>query len=294
MRASMELTRAWNKQKWAYFFIAPQLILFAVFLVYPVIEGLRLSLYDIKFLDKEWVGLQNYIDLLKDEVFIRAIINTLTFVFFGTALTIIFGLLISVSIFDKSSKYVTFIRGSFYLPTIISMVVLSIVWSWLLNPAMGVINYYMSTMGIERINFMGNIKYAMPVLIFMVWMVNIGQAVVLLVASMLGISRDVLEAADIDGTSRLQKIRHIIIPMTRKTTIYITILTIISIIKVFIVIDLMTRGGPNYATTTMMYLCYQEAFKNNSLGSASAIGVLMFLIVFVLSMTQIRHFKSED
>jgi len=294
VRASIDIVRSWKEQKWAYFFIAPQLILFALFLIYPVIEGVRLSLYDIKFLDKEWVGIQNYIDLFSDEVFRKATVNTLTFVFWGTALTIIIGLFVSVSIFDKSERYMTFIRGTYYLPTIISMVVLSIIWSWLLNPAMGVINHYMSVMGLERINFMGNTKYAMPVLIFMVWMVNIGQAVVLLVATMLGINTDVLEAADIDGTTRFQKIRYIILPMTKKTTIYVTIMTIISIIKVFIVIDLMTRGGPNYATTTMMYLCYQEAFKNNSLGSASAIGVLMFLIVFILSATQLKHFRSDD
>jgi multiple sugar transport system permease protein len=286
--------QAWDRQKWAYFFIAPQVLLFAVFLIYPVIEGFRLSLYDIKFLDREWVGLQNYIDLLGDKVFIKATINTLTFVFWGTALTIIAGLFVSVSIFDKASRYVTFVRGSFYLPTIISMVVLSIVWSWLLNPAMGLINYYMEASGIDRINFMGHTSYAMPVMIFMVWMVNIGQAVILFVASMLGISEDILEAAQIDGASRFQKIRHIIVPMTKSTTVYLTILSIISIIKVFIVIDLMTRGGPNYGTTTMMYLCYQEAFKNNSLGSASAIGAVMFLIVFVLSVTQLKVFKMED
>lgn len=204
------------------------------------------------------------------------------------------GLFISVSIFDKAPRYVSVIRGSFYLPTIISVVVLSIVWSWLLNPAMGIINYYMAEMGMERVNFMGNVKFAMPVLIFMVWLVNIGQAVILFVAAMQGISGDILAAAEIDGSSRFQKIIYVILPMIKNNVVYLMVLSIISIIKVFIAIDLMTRGGPNYATTTMMYLCYQEAFKNNKLGSASAIGVIMFMVVLLLSITQFKTFRMED
>ena len=286
--------KGWKKQKWGYLFIAPQMTLFLIFLVYPVLEGIHLSLYDIKVLDKEWAGLGNYVKLFQDEVFRKALVNTLAFVFWGTLFTVVAGLFISVSIFDKAPRYVSVIRGSFYLPTIISVVVLSIVWSWLLNPAMGIINYYMAEMGMERVNFMGNVKFAMPVLIFMVWLVNIGQAVILFVAAMQGISGDILAAAEIDGSSRFQKIIYVILPMIKNNVVYLMVLSIISIIKVFIAIDLMTRGGPNYATTTMMYLCYQEAFKNNKLGSASAIGVIMFMVVLLLSITQFKTFRMED
>lgn len=267
-----------------YVFILPQMILFAVFTVIPVFEGVRISLYDSSFMGDFFVGFENYRTLLTDPVFLKAVLNTLVYVVSVTALTVGLGFLIAAAIFDKNPKYVSFIRCCYYLPTIIGMAVLSLIWLWLLNPSYGLINYYLQRLGIAPINFVGDARTRIPVIIFMIWLVNIGQSVMLLVASMSSIPNEMFEAADIDGASRFQQIRYIVAPLSKSTVVYLTILMIISVIKVFSVIHLMTAGGPNYATVSMMYLSYLEAFKFFDYGTGSAIGVIMFIIVWALSM----------
>lgn len=267
-----------------YLFILPQMLLFLAFVVYPVIEGFRMSFYDISYANETFVGLGNYIELFHDEVFLKSIWNTLIFVGAVTFLTVGAGFVISASIFDKAPGYVSFIRASFYMPAIIGMTVLSLIWLWILNPAYGLVNYYLGLLGIGGQNLLGNTKTVLPVLIAMSFLYNVGQAVILFIAAMNGISADCLEAAEIDGTTRWQRIRYIVMPMIAPTTVYLVILTMINVIKAFTIIHLMTAGGPNYASVTMMYLSYMEAFKFNHLGLGAAIGVIIFIIVWILSM----------
>lgn len=272
----------------------PQMILFLVFLVYPIFEGVKLSLQESSLYGTEFVGLKNYKTLFNDQVFLTATKNTIIFVFWVTILVVVVGFIISASIFDKNPRFVSFIRACYYLPTVLSMVVISIIWMWLLNPAMGLVNHYISQMGYDRINFMGDMKYALPLMIFMVFTVNLGQAVILFLATMLGIEPSVFEAAKIDGASRRMLILKIILPLIKNNIIYVSILTTINVIKVFVVIDMMTGGGPNHASTTLMYLCYEEAFRRNNVGLASAIGVVMFMIMFVISFIQLRLSGKES
>lgn len=292
MRKNSKLRRQWEQQRWGYLFIAPQMILFAMFLIYPMVEGVRLSLYKTRYLNAIWCGLNNYVKLFGDEVFLKGVFNTVVIVLAGTALTMFSGILISVSVFDKRRGYVSFVRCSYYLPTIVSAVVMCIVWSWFLNPSLGVLPYFLRQWGFGDVNLLGNKATAMPFLIFIVWQLNIGQTVVMLLAQMQGLSNDVLEAAGIDGATRFQKIIHVILPLSHQTINYLTILNTISIIKVYIVIDMLTGGGPNYATTTLMYLSYNEAFNYNHLGNGAAIGVIMFLIVLLLSLTQLSRLRK--
>ena len=176
----------------------------------------------------------------------------------------------------------------------ITMVAYSITWVWLLNPVMGLINYILIKLGIPGINFMGKGSIALYILIYVMWLWNLGQAVILYLAAILGIPQTVFEAATIDGASRLQVIRFIILRLVRPTTMYFTILCLIGIINVFAVIQLMTAGGPNYATTTMMYYCYNEAFVMNNMGKASAVGMIMFFIVAALSVFALSQFRSRN
>jgi multiple sugar transport system permease protein len=277
----------------AYLFILPQFIFFLVFLIYPVIEGFRLSLYEITYTKKFFIGLENYVSLLRDEIFFRALKNTLLMVFWTTLATVSIGFLISASIFDKRHRYVTFIRGSYYVPTIISMVVYATIWKWLLNPAFGVLNYVLEFLGLKSVNFLGDYRYVIYVLIALVSVMNIGQAIVLYVAAMRGIDVSLFESARIDGANRWQIITKIIFPQVRPTTAYLVVVNVIGVMKVFIIVNIMTSGGPNYASSVLMYLCYTEAFKAFNLGRASAIGVLMFVFTFVISMLALRLFRAK-
>ncbi|CEG27236.1 carbohydrate ABC transporter permease [Bacillus sp. B-jedd] len=277
-----------------YMFIAPQLLLFLVFVVYPIIEGIRLSLYRINYQQETFIGFENYSRLFANPVFMKSTINTVIFVVFIVALTVAFALFVSASIFDKNAKYVSFIRGSYYIPVMVSMVVMSMVWSFLLNPANGLIAYAARQLEITSVNFLGDKDLVLPVIIFITFATNVGQAIILYIASMIGVPKDVFEAAEVDGANRLQVIFKILIPMVKPTTIYIIIMNIIAVLKIFVVIQLLTGGGPNNASTTLMYFLYNNAFKYNQLGIASAVGVIMFLITLVLSIPQLRAMFKKD
>ena len=277
-----------------YLFVAPQLILFLVFLVYPIIDGIRLSLYRINYTSEIFVGLDNYIKLFKDPVFLKSTINTVIFVVFIVALTVLFALFVASAVFDKDAKYVSFIRGSYYIPVMVSMVVMSMVWSFLLNPANGLIPYIAKQLEFTTVNFLGNQYTVLPVIIFVTFATNVGQAIILYIAAMIGVPKDLFEAAEVDGASRLHIIFKILIPLVKPTTIYIIIINIIAVLKIFVVIQLLTGGGPNNASTTLMYYLYNNAFKYNQLGIASAVGVIMFVITLILSIPQLRSLFKQN
>lgn len=277
-----------KEQLTGYLFITPQMIVFLLFLVYPIIEGFRMSLYQIQYSSEKFVGFANYRMLLNDPVFHKAFINTIVFVVCIVVLTVGFALFVASSVFDKNAKYVSFIRGSYYIPVMVSMVVMSMIWSFLLNPSSGLISYLVREQGMGNVNLLGNKLTVMPVIIFVTFATNVGQAIILYIAAMIGVPKDLMEAAEVDGVSRVQMIRHILIPSVQSTTVYITIINIIAVLKIFVVIQLLTGGGPNNASVTLMYYLYNNAFKFNQLGVASAVGVIMFVITLLLSIPQLR------
>ncbi|MEE3698513.1 sugar ABC transporter permease [Streptococcus uberis] len=270
------------------------MLLMLIFIVYPVIKGFKMSLYKVYGMDSYFVGLDNFKALFEDAVFVKSILNTVFFVVAIVLLTIIFALFVSTTVYDKNARYVSFIRGSYYLPVMVSMVVMSIVWNFLLNPSNGLVSYVFQQMGAGHVNLLGNPKTVMPIIVFVTFVGNVGQAIILYLATMIGISPDYFEAAQLDGATRWQRIRHIIIPLVRPTTAYLIVINIIAVLKIFVVIQLLTGGGPNNASVTMMYYLYQNAFVYNNTGAASAIGVLMFMIALILSVPQLRSFIKTD
>ncbi|GIP27756.1 acetylneuraminate ABC transporter permease [Paenibacillus sp. J23TS9] len=284
----------WKENVTGYLFILPQFLMFLIFIVYPIIEGIRLSLYKVQFNQETFVGFDNYVTLFHDPVFFKSIYNTVIFVVFIVLLTVAFSIFVASSVFDKNAKYVSFIRGSYYIPVMVSMVVMSMVWGFLLNPANGLISYAAREMDFSIVNLLGNKHTVLPVIIFVTFATNVGQAIILYIAAMIGVPKDLFEAAEVDGASRVRIIFQILIPLVKPTTIYITIINIIAVLKIFVVIQLLTGGGPNNASVTMMYYLYNNAFKYNQLGVASAVGVIMFLITMLLSIPQLRAmFKGK-
>ena len=289
----MKLKDTMRENIFGYIFIAPQIILFLVFLVYPIFEGIRLSLFKINYQSETFIGLENYRKLLDDPVFVKSIFNTLIFVVFIVALTVLFAMFVASAVFDKNAKYVSIIRGAYYIPVMVSMVVMSMIWSFLLNPANGLIPFLARKLEVS-VNFLGDTHWVLPVIIFVTFVTNVGQAIILYIASMIGVPKELFEAAEVDGASRIKVIFKIMLPLVKATTIYIIIMNIIAVLKIFVVIQLLTGGGPNNASTTMMYYLYNNAFKYNQLGIASAVGVIMFIITLLLSVPQLRAMLKKD
>lgn len=277
-----------------YLFIAPQLVLMLFFIIVPVIKGFQMSFYESYGRSEIFVGLENYKFLLEDPIFRKSIYNTIFFVIAIVLLTIVFALFVSTTVFDKSSKYLSFVRTSYYLPVMVSMLVMSVIWKMLLHPSNGVVTWILGLIGFEGVNLLGNTATVMPVIVFVTFIGNVGQAILIYIATMIGIPKDYFEAAELDGASRMQRIRHIIIPLVKPTTIYLVITNVIAVLKIFVVIQQLTGGGPNNASVTMMYYVYQNAFVYNRSGVAAAIGVMMFVIALAFSIPQMRTYLKED
>lgn len=279
----------------AYLFVGPFVILSAVFMVYPVIQGFIRSAYNTKWSRSVFVGLENYKEIFSNDIYLLAIKNSLLFVVTVVPLLIIAGIWIAGSVFDKKIWYVSAVRTCLYIPVIASMVVMSIIWRFILDSQTGLVKYFSMVLGYSTApNVLADKQWTMVLLILILFTMNIGQTVLLYIADMIGIPKDLLEACRIDGGSRWDMFRHILIPLTSSTSVLTFITQTSAVLKVFVVIQLLTKGGPNYGTTTMMYLLYQDAFEKNNIGIASAMGVLMFLISLILiSMRFLILYKEK-
>lgn len=278
----------------AYAFIGPFVVLCSTFMIYPIIQGFINSLYNVKWRKTTFVGLQNYATIFSKDIYTIAVKNTLLFVVTVVPLLIIFGIWISGSIFDKKAKYVSFVRSTLYIPVIASMVVMSIIWRFILDSQSGLVRYFCMLLGVQPMNVLADATYTIYLLIFILFTMNIGQCVVLYVADMLAIPTELIEACQIDGGNRLALFRHILIPLTMNTTVFTFITQTASVMKTFVVIQLLTKGGPNYKTTTMMYALYEQAFGNDiNMGVASALGVLMFVMSLMLITLRFIALRKE-
>ena len=274
----------------AYLFIAPFVAISAVFMVYPIFKGFWTSMFSTKWGKDVFIGLDNYIKIFTDDVYLKAIRNTMIYVATVVPLLIVVGLWIAGCVFDKRPKYVSFVRVCLYVPVIASMVVMSIIWRFMLDSSSGLVKYFSMVFGVEAVNLLAEEKSALILVIFILFTMNIGQTVLLYIADMLGIPKELIEASTIDGASRIDLFRYILMPLTKPTSLFIFITQTSAVLKVFVVIQQLTKGGPYYGTTSLMYLLYQEAFENSRTGMACAIGVLMFLISLVLV---VMRFSAE-
>lgn len=274
-------------------FIAPFLLFAAVFMLFPMFKGIINSFYDFKFGGHIFVGLQNYLDIFKDKVYLQSMKNTLLFVFAVVPLLIVVGILVAGSVFDKCQAYMSFVRVSLYVPVVASMVVMAIIWRFLLDSQSGLLRYFYMVFDIAPVNLLGDANWTRILLIIILFTMNIGQSIILYLAVMIGIPSDLTDALKIDGGARLDLFRHILIPISAPITLFIFITQTAAVLRVFVVIQLLTNGGPNYGSTTMMYQLYQQGFRYGNFGTASALGVVMFIFTLALALVQFKTIKVK-
>lgn len=283
------------KREWltAYLFLLPAAIFFIAFVIVPMIGGIVISFFNYTPRTSEFIGLQNYVKIFNDPVFKKSIWNTMFLVIGNVPVVIVFSMFVSLTIYKRSSKVRSFFRSIFYLPAIASVVSITVVWGWIFHPNYGILNYVLSFFGVEPQVWLGNPSTAKWAILMVLVTLSVGQPIVLYMASLGNIPKDYLEAAEIDGANSRQLFWNITWPLLRPTTLYIVIITTINSFQCFSIIQLLTAGGPNYATTTIMYQVYERSFTLGQYGIASSMGVVLAAIVMVISIIQYKYFGSD-
>jgi len=287
------LIRRIFKNRWAYYFILPAYIPFLIFTVYPLLEGVRLSLYKKDLTTETFVGLKNFERLTQDEAFMRGLKNTVFFVLGVVPSALFISLFIAVMIFPLRKSIQSFFRMAFSLPVVASGVVLSMVWLWIYSPAYGLLNYIITSIGLPRVAWLGDTKTALPALAVVVLTWILGQPIILFLAALGGIPEELLDAAKIDGANSWQQFWKVTFPLLLPTTLFVFVTQTIGVFQTFVVVLLMTRGGPAYATMTIVYDIWQTGFDFYKFGYASAMGVVLLVIVGTIAVIQYRFLGRE-
>jgi multiple sugar transport system permease protein len=278
----------------AYLFLAPAYILILTFIAYPLVRSLYLSLFEWNGITKpSFIGLENFVMLFQDHSFLNALYNTLAFSVLTTAGTVIIGFFLAVAIERRVVGWAAF-KIIYFLPVMMAMTVVGLLWGQLLDPTFGPINVFLKALGVVKPPvWMGNPYVALYAIIAVSIWQYAGFPMIVFLAAMENINLDIHDAATIDGVNAWQRIANIIFPMIKNVIAVMVMLQIIFSLKVFDVVWVMTQGGPGEATTVMGVYLYRNAFIYTHFGYGSAIAVLMTAIVFTVSMLYRRYVKVE-
>jgi len=282
-----------KKYKVCYLFILPSVTAYILFLFYPLICTFVYSFHRYTLKTYRYIGIENYTELLSNPIFLKAIRNTLFFVAGSTPTILLISILVAAFIFKMNSKLRTLLMGMFYLPNITSIVTLTLVWKWIYDFRYGILNYIRSGFGYENIAWLSNKYTVLPALLAFLIYLCLGMPIILLTAAMAAIPRTYYDAAKIDGATEWQILWKITVPLVRPTILYLMIILVVGSFQTFIIIVLMTGGGPYYRSTTLAYQLTEEAFQFNRFGIASTMGIILLLVVSVLTLAQYK-FLSKD
>jgi len=272
---------------WGYLLILPALIGFFVFMLYPMFTGVYLSFTAWGgFGPIKWVGLENWIKLLHDKHFLKAVWNTVYYTLGILAIGVPLALLLALLLNQKFLKGRNFFRAVYYLPVISMMVAVSMLWKWLLSPNHGLVNYFLGFIGLPKINWLLDPRWAMPGLILMSIWKGTGFNMVIFLAGLQGIPKMYYEAAEIDGANSWHKFRYVTLPLLSPTTYFIVITTMIHSFQIFQQAYILTEGGPREATTTIVYYIYKNAFEWFQMGYACTQAVLLLVILVLATLFQ--------
>ena len=275
----------------SYLFLAPFLLFFAGFVIYPMFMCIRTSFFDSTMGREDiFIGLENYKTLSKDPVFWKALWNTLIIVFVSVPVTCAFSLWVANTIAKMPVAATSAFRCIFYLPVVTGSVAVTVVWKWMYNNYYGIFNYLGKEMGLieKNINWLGDEKYALAAIILILLTTSVGQPIVLYVSALDNVDKSLVEAAEVDGATQMQAFWRIKWPQMMPTTLYILVITTINSFQCFALIQLLTLGGPNNSTMTIMYYIYYNAFKLYKYGYGNAMGVILAIIIAILSAVQMK------
>lgn len=278
----------WSDGFWAFLFLIPTFLGLTIVLG-SVVGSFVISLTEWDILrPPQWVGLGNYIKMVTDDArFSQTFLNTLYFTIGVVPLGTFLSLMAAVAM-NQGLKGQTVFRTVYFLPTVSSGIAIALLWGWLYNAQYGLINYFLSMIGIPKISWLGDTRFAMPAIIIMTIWRGLGYNMVLFLAGLQGIPQEYYEAATIDGASRWNRFRHITLPMLSPTTFFIIILTMIGSFQVFEATYVMTQGGPFFSTYTMVLYIFFQGFQWFRMGYASALAYVLFAMILLVTLVQMR------
>ncbi|WP_291664938.1 carbohydrate ABC transporter permease [Clostridium sp.] len=277
-------------------FISPALIGFSIFTFGSIIYSLYLSLTDYDLMTKpKFIGLENFIRAFtKDEYFYKFFGNTLYFVVFLVPIVLVISLLLALLINKKVGRMTKAYRVALFLPSITSTIAVSMVWLWIFNPDMGLINNLLTAIGFNNPPMWLNSPETskMALIIMRVWQMS-GYYMIMFLAGLQTIPESLYESAQVDGANKIQSFFKITLPMLSNTTFVVIILLVIEAFNMFESIFIMTNGGPLGSTSTIMYYIYEQGFGNYNMGYASAIAWIFFVIIMIITLIQYK-FRNEQ
>ena len=275
-----------------YLFLLPSLIFFIGFVVIPMIMCVTASFTDATMNSNQpdhFIGFANYVELWHDPIFLKALWNTVIIVLVSVPITCLFSLWVGSAIYQLKEGPLSAFRVIFYLPVVTGSVAVTVVWKWMYNNYIGIFNYVLKSGGLieKNINWLGDPRYALACIILILLTTSVGQPIVLYVSALGNVDNSLVEAAQVDGATDLQVFWRIKWPQMMPTTLYIVVITTINSFQCFALIQLLTSGGPNHATETVMYYIYSTAFMSPfRFGYGNAMGVILAIFIAALSAVQ--------
>ncbi|HJB00962.1 MAG TPA: sugar ABC transporter permease [Candidatus Mediterraneibacter merdavium] len=268
----------------AYLFLAPALVFFVGFVIVPMVMCLVTSFFDYSMTEFSFVGFDNYKEMFQDDIFIKALGNTVLIVVVAVPTVTAFSLWVSSVIYKMNGAVCSFFRCIFYLPVVTGTVAVTVVWKWMFNKYTGLFNYVLDS----DISWLGDSRTAIWCIILILFTTSVGQPIVLYVSALGNVDDSLIEAAQVDGATSRQVFWKIKWPQIMPTTLYILVITTINSFQCYALIQLLTSGGPNHSTETIMYYIYYQAFKLYRYGYGNAMGVILAIIIAVFSALQFK------
>ena len=283
-----------------YLFLLPNIVGFLIFSSIPVLMTFSISLLDWDLIrTPRFVGLDNYIKLLTDDALFRKVLfNTAYFVIGTVPAGVILSLLLALAM-NANVKGISFFRAVFFIPVISASVAVAMMWRWLYNTDFGLINLFLTNLGLKGVPWLSSTAWAMPAVIIMAIWKGLGYNMLIFLAGLQGIPSHLHEAAAIDGANSVQRFRHITVPLLAPTTFFVLVISGINSFQVFDLAFVLTKGGPGDATNTMVMYIYNQAFQFFHMGYAAAIAWVLFGIIFVVTLCQHQlqkrwvHYENE-
>lgn len=276
-----------------YIMIAPAIITSLVFLIYPIVYMFYLSFYNWNMIgEMKFIGLDNYVSLLTDPEFIQVLLNTCQFTFWTVSGSLVLGLGLALYL-KNNSRINRMIQTVMFTPYILPMVSIAFVWMWIMDTDLGLLNYFLELFHIDKVMWLGDPEVAMYSLILVnVWK-SAGYYTLIFLSALQGIPTYLYEAAELDNAKPAATFFKITLPMLSPTLFFLALTAIIGSFKVFETVNVMTSGGPLNSTTTLVYYIYQYGFQYYKIGYASAVGVILMVIVSIFTIIYFCGFQKK-
>jgi ABC-type sugar transport system permease subunit len=283
-----------RQERTAWLFSAPVLAIIALVLVLPTALALALSVTDYSiYALADWgnlrfIGLGNFTGLLATPLFWRALLNTALFALLGVPMAIGTSLAAALLLHDTTVRWKALWRVALFAPYVTSVVATAVVWQFLLNARYGLINYALGFLGIGPVDWLGDPRASIPaILLFVTWKI-FGYNMIVFTAALSAVPQDLMEAARLDGASRWERFRHVTLPAIGPTLLLAAVMSVAGFLQLFAEPYVMTLGGPSQSTVTILYFMFDEGFKWWNLGQASAVALILFVLILGVTLVQTR------